>query len=787
MTKSFMEYLQESNPKMAEVLSGGFEENRRVALENNKTEIAKKASEVFGDFIKTAAVNKIDAPAEVSFAFLSRDGYIADEMFKMARLDVNDTTPEGIERFLKEYMYNELSFFPDRLDINITIVPIDVAPTNPKQYDMNITNATGTIDIGYKGALVQIPFMLRDKEILPFDTIQMGAESAVYTRDNMRNILLNIKGLSERGPANSPVVNENKDIVSYVGVEKPHTITTDTGFMGDMLNIQTMLGSNSSPHYVHASIVKEMLEKTATIKEVKINYIGLEDELKKHILPEAIKLASMDYKEEEASKLEKKALFEQLDDEIVADVQILDNGDFLLFTEKDGMIVSETVGVIFKILSSVEGVLDLRLVVTADGRFKLLKPGEGFLFNLTKTEVLPPLRFKKTNIMSLNSGRLYTTNIGGTQLLPFVVMNAISGGEKGIKVPMMYYCADIKGKQFILMPAADVVDNQISLLSKEKMMRIATKTEDASKLPMYNVLFKENMPVLCLADTTEFLKLNIGEVNNISSRKDAMFLYDGNVKLAAFGDKVMLILINGEPKSYTVIASWVDRRSGMDRRTELENVNEDKVINALKTIGYDFDKISQTIYQTNREGYAELDLGIGTYPWKLTPSVGAGMAAAQTVKDLKDSLFSKDNAKKAVTNIFSSALSGLLGGTAAGDQITELRVFASESRALAEKLEKVAIAKESDTFNKLAALMVIKNRIDNMMVGALDGGEYEGVEVLADMHTLTPYMSKLAYDLVELKLQQSFYKDEIISPNVINATLRHLDGLHKYAIEFKAN
>lgn len=785
MTKSFMEYLEEANPRVAEILNSGFEENKKLACENNKIELAKKSAEVFGDFIKTAADNKVKDIPETSFTFLPRDWHIKDEMFKMARLDVQDTTPEGIEQFLKEFMYNELSYFPDKLDINITIIPIDVAPKNPKQYDMTINNATGTVDINYKGALIQIPFMLRDKEILPFDTIQMGAESAVYTRDNMRNILLNLKGMSERKVDAGPIVNENRDIESYVGVEKPYTLTTDTGFMGDMLQIQTMLGQNSSPHYVHAAAVNDLLEKTANIKKVSVDYRGLEAELKRRITPEAEKLASADHVEDEDSRLEKKALLDQFNDEVVADVQILDNGDFFLFTEKDGMSITETVGVIFKVLSSVEGVLDLRLVITADGRLKLLKPGEGFLFNLTKTDELPPLKLKKINISSLNSGRMYTANIGGTQLLPFIVMKSVSGGEKGIKVPMIYYCTDIRGNQFTLVSAPDVGENQMTLISKDKMMNKAAITEEANKLPMYNVLFKKDMPILCLAETTEFLKLNIGEINNISSRKDYMFLYDGNVKLAAFGDKVMLILVNGDPKSYTLVAVWVDRRSGMDRRVELENISEDKVISALKNLGYDFDKISQAVYQANREGYAELNIAAGIAPWKLEPEVGAGMAAVQTIKDLKSSLFSKDNAKKAVADIFGGALSGLFEGSSTGRQVADLKAFASESRALAEKLEKVAVAKESQTFTKLAGMMVIKNRVDEMMAGALEGGEYKGTEVLADIHTLSPYMSKLAHDLVELKLQQAFYKDEIISPNVINATLRHLDGLHKYATAFK--
>ena len=208
---------------------------------------------MFDSFIKEAAKNVAKDIREINYTMLPGDAFIVDEMFKMAGFDIHDTTPEGIEQFLKEYFYNELSYFPDKLNITVTLVPLDVAPTSPKQFDMHIGNATGTVDINYNNALIQIPFILRDKEILPFDTIQMGNETAIYTRDNMRNILLNLKQMSERQPGGSGLlVNETKNLDSYVGVDKHTNITTDGGFMGDMLQIQHMLGQNSAPNYVHA-------------------------------------------------------------------------------------------------------------------------------------------------------------------------------------------------------------------------------------------------------------------------------------------------------------------------------------------------------------------------------------------------------------------------------------------------------------------------------------------------------------------------------------------------------
>jgi len=784
LSKQFLDYLSSSNPEMLEVLNKGFEINKRAGEEHNRLNRIIKQAGMFDSFIKEAAKNVTKNVEEINYTMLPGDAFIADEMFKMAGFDIHDTTPEGIEQFLKEYFYNELSYFPDKLNITVTLVPLDVAPTSPKQFDMHIGNATGTVDINYNNALIQIPFILRDKEILPFDTIQMGNETAIYTRDNMRNILLNLKQMSEKQVGSGLLVNETKNLGSYVGVDKHTNITTDSGFMGDMLQIQQMLGQNSAPNYVHASLVNELLEKTAAIKKVDFNYDRLQLEIKQQIMPEAVKIATAEYQEDENRALEKRAFFNQLDEEVTADVQILDNGDYFVFTEKDGDIVTETVGIIFDKTTTIIRDSDQRLVLSADGRYKLLEPGEGFIFNLTRTNSLPPLNMKRIGIRGLNPGNAYTANIGGAQLIPFVVVKAISGAEHGIKIPIIYNCLDIRGVGFTLIPAVGVGKDQIILKNKKEIMSLATQKEEPNKLSLYNIFFKSHTPIVCLSEDTEFLPLKQGEINNITSRKDKMFLFNGNVKLAAFGDKVIIVLTDGTLPTFDIITTWTDKRSGMDRRIEVNNVDKTKAVNALKTIGYDFDTISELIYQAKKEGYAEKDLGIGTFPWKLEPSMSAGMAAVHTVENLKDSLFSKDNLKGAFTNLTSSVLGGLFAEKDTGDKVREFGVFASESKALAEKLEKLAVAKESGTFTKLAGLMVIKNRLDNLFADTLQGGEYVGTEVLSELTELEPYMSKLAYDLVELKLAQAFHKDEIVSPNVINATLRHMDQLHKYAKAF---
>jgi hypothetical protein len=789
LSKEFIDYMNTANPKLAAALTKGFEENRKIAETNSKTNMYKKSSAVFGEFIKKAQVveEAERTPSPISFNFLPSDKHIKDEMFKLAGMAVYDTSPEGIEQFLKEYMLNELSFFPDKVDLTIGIMPLDNVPTNngTGQLDTNIMNASGTLDLMYGGSLIQIPWIMRDKEILPFDTIQLGTETAVYTRENLRNILFNIKNMVEKQQTAGTIA--DPEISGYVGTSKPMGRLTDNGFMTDMLHIQGLMSSVGNGAYAYAAEkIDDLLEKVANIKEVRIDYRKLKTELVNEFQEAAEKIANEAYDEPESSTLEKQALFDTLEKKVLSDVRILDNEAKFSFTEKDGMIVSEVQAAIFKTLTSVCGVdVDSNMIITSDGRFKILRPGERFMFNLVKDENIADFEFKTRSLDALNSGYVYTANIGGTYFLPFAVTKVVSGATHALNIKKFYFCIDIRGNEFVIIPAINVSENQMCLQSKKDIMGQVAKTEEPKKLLRYNLILRDHLPILCLSPKTKLIQLRAGTISNIESAKDAMFLYDGNVKLASFTNNIVVTLVSGEgdPK-FNLEARWFDRKQNRDRKLSFSNLAEPKLKGILKTMGFDYNKVSEITYRAKKEHSATYELGAGTTPWLVKPEVTAQMAAENTIKNMRQSFFTQENAKKAVAGVLGGLIGGAVAGTTLGDTVSDFGKFASESAALAEKLEKIAIAKENKTFTKLAGLMVIKNKIDNMLANAYTGAEFQGTEVLAELRELDPYLEKVARDLVELKFEQAMFKDEIVSPNVIVATLRHLNDLYKYACTF---
>jgi len=784
-----MDYISAANPALATRLAEGFTRSHET-----KSEIIEKSASVFREFIKKSHDYEMNLPKEgreVGFNLLPKDIHIGDSMSKLAGMVVYDTTPEGIEQFLKEFMYNELSFFPDKVNLAVGIMPLDNNPINDGtgRMEMSIANASGTVDITYGNAMLQIPWVMRDKEILPFDTIQMGMESSVYTRENIKNILFNIKTMMEN-QQNANSVNNNPSLSGYMGAGTRTGPLTDGGFMGDMLQIQSLIGSSSGMGSTYASKIDDLLEKTASIRQVKIDYLGVEKAFRKQFLVAAEKLAAAEYDEPAESALEKKAFLDSLNRNIHADVQILGNAEKFSFTEKDGMSVGETQGIIFKSLINVRGVaLDEKLVIAADGRFKLLRNGDKFAFNLDTSgeKESPEFYLKYRDIESLNVGYVYTANVGGTFTVPFIVTKVTSGANYSLNTRLFYSCHDVKGESFTLVSVSNISDNQLILKSKKDFLVDVSQREEPKKLGRYNVILSDKLPILCLSPNTKFIQLKHGAINNISDVKTAMFLFDGNVKLASFKDEIKVTLVaRDSDHKFNVEMKWFDNKFKQDKHMSFDNVPEPRLKGILRTIGFDYAKVNEITYRASKEGTASYELTSGLTPWMVKPEVSADMAVNKAVTNMRESLFSAENAKKAIPAVLGGLLGGALAGTALGEPLMGLKSFASESEALAEKLEKVAIAKESSTFSKLAALMVIKNRIDNMLVKcATVNAEFEGAETLTELHEVTPYLQKLAYDLVELKINQCMLRNEMISPNVINATLRHLDGLHKYAQYFK--
>ena len=150
---------------------------------------------------------------------------------KYAGIFINNPTQENIEDFIRKYMYNELTFFPRILEVIVDFIPSTFSKSQPD----HVSEGTGVVGIKVHHKVVELPFLVRDGELDPFDVIQMDGQRAPYSRENFQKIILNLDRQIEQeqqavtaGGVESP----------YQGLEDYNNAATTPGFMGDVLAIR---------------------------------------------------------------------------------------------------------------------------------------------------------------------------------------------------------------------------------------------------------------------------------------------------------------------------------------------------------------------------------------------------------------------------------------------------------------------------------------------------------------------------------------------------------------------
>lgn len=173
---------------------------------------------------------------------------------KIAGIFIDNPTPENIEDFVRKYTYNELTFFPRMLEVSVQFLPSTFDKVRKDTVDVG----TGLVQIKIRNKAVEIPFMISEGQLLPFDVIQLDGTRAPFSRENFQKILLNLDKkleLEEKGLGEESV---------YQGLEDYSNPTTSPGFMGDVLAIRDSNSySNSDGVYVTATSEYTEEEKLA--------------------------------------------------------------------------------------------------------------------------------------------------------------------------------------------------------------------------------------------------------------------------------------------------------------------------------------------------------------------------------------------------------------------------------------------------------------------------------------------------------------------------------------------
>lgn len=193
------------------------------------------------------------------------DGFKEDSIEKYAGIFIDNPTQENIEDFIRKYVYNELSFFPRILEVFVNFIP----DTYDKSKRGNVDTGSGVVSIDVRGKKLELPFMITDGQLNPFDVIQLDGTRCPYSRDNFQKVIINLdrQRAEEQGDATNLSVQPYKDLADF---SNPSTVP---GFLGDVLSVRDAQASRrGNGTFVVASSEYTDMEKLAYFGTTHLDY-----------------------------------------------------------------------------------------------------------------------------------------------------------------------------------------------------------------------------------------------------------------------------------------------------------------------------------------------------------------------------------------------------------------------------------------------------------------------------------------------------------------------------------
>jgi hypothetical protein len=725
--------------------------------------------------------------ASLSFGFNEKEAdYSLDKedlvISKYAGMDIYQPTIDNVELFIRKYILNELTFFPRILDVGINLIPSSFDSVKKD----HVKDATGLIGIKLHGKNLEIPFMIRDAELLPFDVIQMDGQRVPYSRENLKKVIFGLdKAATQKqqtGP-NSP----------YEGLDKVVNPTTSPGFLGDVLQIQDQhIRRKGNDMYVTASQkIDEALEKVASItpltwSSVKSLQIEFKKKAKTELTAEYEKLAAENEKGEPTEK--QLNLFQRQRDAQFVDANTLPNGTVISFPEKDGKDLVMTKGIIISDYMGFAGdtFKSIKVVIAQDGRMRILSSAEKFLcFKATDQLFSIP----KKDVAALNQGDIIIAFDGNKALYPSTVKyikerfwdrtgsdtmydgdakNALKvydlepiansdrlsalftdSGNKDIletKKEIRVKLSTLNGTKFNEMPYDQFIAkkseetgiDEMTLSSMLNRYDICIEKWSRSNNPFQGSSSSEKRSSLVFVTSPETKVIPItGVIRNFLRDKNEfeqmettasfdLTHEEGFEKFASANENIRVECVDRRLRIYNVTVRYSDKSKKMFKQMEKKynRISQDDLFAIMKMLNFSIPQIQDIIMKAKNEPYATTPLPMNADGTKLNGGAITNMSV-QNVKNTVGRFLDPQTLTNAIVAnmVGNMVVSGIkAGGPKAMGVAEQLKKFAKESKALSSEFEKIAIAKESKDALAVSKLMAL-NVMFSEKVAATASGE----------------------------------------------------------------
>jgi hypothetical protein len=581
--------------------------------------------------------------------------------------------------------------------------------------------------------------------------------------------------------------------------------------------------------------------KPLTLKEVEVLYAEFEKKAKEEHLAYLDKVAA------EVSTDDSKLvnIFDSVRNLQFDNASVLPNGTFISFPEKDGKDLMMTKGVVIDNFMTFGGhtPTKIKIVVSQDGRVKILENGERFLCFKTDdakftipTVGLASVQPKDIIIAFDGEKALYPSKVDyitvrgyGNSLIASTPAESSPVNDISVSVVRL----DPLNQDSRLMNIFKGNMNQDEIYNGDRMFMKIAPLQDAkflevsypeyiekksrelgmspvklsSILSQYDVVTtittktseKDRNTVVCTDfDNTRVIKVKGVICDFLRDKSDLRAVEETSgefnlAKTASAVDEITIKCLNPSMKVYDITIRYVDKSKQLLNKMskDYKAVPEDGAKQILNILGFDRGQSAELLYKSRENG-----------------TVTQGIANSENVQKLLGGSvknLSKDKVKSVMTRLVDpnsvrdAVLANVLGGLVVGavtshggvgkssenkarDVFSTARKFASESEALSVAFEKLAMEHQNKSLLEVAKLMATANQVNEKVAQTLNGEYFpKFADACLDIVAGKAKIEKVAFDLMELKTQQYIHNDHMINPNYIQGAIVQLDNMYKMA------
>lgn len=692
----------------------------------------------------------------------------------------------------------------------------------------NLSNAYGTVKVSVGTHDVYLPFIIQDKELLPFEVIRMGSQEAAFAPEKLRTVIRNL-------------VQKTRD-ASDGDVVARDDIPFDNGFLGTIMdvrdeeNMRTMNGENAWRGSSFGNVddtrlmrrmaevdVYDILEKVAQTVEGAT------------FISKADFEAYLDQVEKKAAEAERPNVFDKQaayeaekarrESELLKGLALVNykkhrSGNNvsipLILTDDNAKRFETTRGRVYMKFRSMIGTrIPLSGLVVASGKkFALLK-GDKPLMTFRDVDVSSFDPFEIT-ARSFKINRLYTFEYDEeTANIPFRVLASFqknyrdrftvgnhfqsiresltNGSTLFTDVLIAQEYDDVKPKHFGILLTTLVTEPK--LVDRNALAAFIDEhapSEDDNWLAKMMVATYDVPHYVLMPLHKNWIEM-IQPLEGAYTTANSVVSEDVFEKEAAYGNQnIVTLRVKGMQKPRVYSVDWqfvVTNGEGAARTEKLKksyenNLSFEAARNMLLLLGYTHNQTQQLfdmVHRSNRQ--ASLKLPDVKKAKELSRDEIGRKQKLQRKQTVLSKTLNHQIVGNELSNLMSFGIAAALDTVGLTDQSAGIHQFMKQSGELGQALEKIAADTRSEQWLELAVLANIKHRLDKVAVAMHQGDLVtDADELFKEASVLMPKIASYAKQLAKYnRMQLALDPVHRVSPQFIKQAQDMIDVLYGYA------